>query len=161
MRTNAYGPISLRTGQHVWVTDTQGRETEGALVVAAGDRLEVVTGTGRITFARPDISRLAISDSLANGTRIGAIVGGAGMAGLLSFVAAVLCEEDCTGMVPAFLIGAGTGVGVGAVSGALIDSLRDRPRIVFGTRAASSTRAVTIAPLLTREARGARLHITW
>lgn len=159
-RTTAYGPTTLRTGQHVWVTDTQGRETEGALAIVDGDRLEVVTGTGRITFTRPDISRLAIADSLVNGTSIGAIVGGAGMAGLLSFIAAVLCEEDCTGMVPAFLIGGATGVGVGAVSGALLDSLRDRPRVVYGSPAPSA-RAVTVAPYLTRDARGARLRITW
>lgn len=61
-------------------------------------------------------------DSLANGTRTGALVGAAVMTGFVAFLAHSLCEGDCENLGAAVALGAGYGAGAGALSGAMIDS---------------------------------------
>ena len=64
-------------------------------------------------------------DSLANGTRIGAIIGAAAMTGFVAFLANALCEGDCENLGAAVFVGAGYGAGAGALTGAMIDSFRE------------------------------------
>ncbi|MCC7043812.1 MAG: hypothetical protein IT183_08115 [Acidobacteria bacterium] len=64
-------------------------------------------------------------DSLANGTRIGAIIGAAAMAGFVGVLSDALCEGDCDDIAGPVALGAGYGAGVGALIGALIDSFRE------------------------------------
>lgn len=64
-------------------------------------------------------------DSLANGTRIGAIAGAAALAGFVGFLSQALCEGECDNLGPALAIGAAYGAGAGALTGAIIDSFRE------------------------------------
>ena len=157
-RSSAYGQLELRTGQHAWITDASGNEVEGAIGAIDDDRVEIVTGSGRVSFPRADITRLAIPDSLANGVRWGAIVGGSTAAGFTVFLVSVFCDDDCDDAAPAILAGAGYGAGVGALTGALVDSLWERQRVVASNVPA---RHVRIVPLLARDAQGARVHVAW
>jgi hypothetical protein len=61
-------------------------------------------------------------DSLVNGTRLGAIIGAAAMAGFVGVLSDLLCEGECDNIAGPVAIGAGYGAGAGALTGALIDS---------------------------------------
>jgi hypothetical protein len=133
--STAYGSTPLRTGQRLWVTSQDGQETSGKISAIDANRIEVATSGGRVSLARSDIRQIAVADGLANGTLIGASIGAASFGAFVSWLNVALCESDsCNSVAPA-LVGGAYGAAIGGVAGALIDSLIDGRKIVFGSGA--------------------------
>jgi hypothetical protein len=156
--STAYGQTPLRIGQKLWITGGTGDETSGKISAIDNSRIELDTTKGRVAFARADIRQIALPDSLVNGTGIGAGIGAAALGGFVSWLNVALCESDdgCQSLAPA-LLGGAYGAAIGGVAGALVDSLIDGRRIVFG----SKTVRVAIAPSLARHQAGGRVALTW
>lgn len=62
-------------------------------------------------------------DSLKNGALIGAVIGGVALGGFVSWLCNMLQEPSDPSCVPASLLYAGVGAGLGAAGGAGIDAL--------------------------------------
>jgi hypothetical protein len=156
--SSAYGTMPLRVGQQLWVTDVSGQEIQGVISAIDDSRIEVSSNAGRQSFARGEIRRIAVPDSLVNGTVVGAAAGGASLGAFVALIADALCDSsECDNLGPT-LAGVAYGAGFGAVVGALIDSFRDRPRTVFEARSAAR---LNVAPTLGRHRAGARVGLSW
>lgn len=154
------GSASLRTGQAAWITGADGIERQGAVRITDDNHVEIVTGNGRVSYARDEIQRVRVRDSVLNGARRGAILGASGLTGFIVYLAAVLCGgEDCEGMPQALVLGAGYGAAFGAVGGALLDSLFERPVTIFDRSNAGST--VTLRPVVEARRAGVRAVLEW
>ena len=110
---------SIRPGMTIWVTDTGGREEMGRVVELPGDVL--ITTDGERTQRRRTIDIVRVrarhSDSLLNGALIGA--GAAVASGLLLCNATEPwenCRDDVGPMIRIGALGAGSGIGVDALS---------------------------------------------
>jgi hypothetical protein len=75
-------------------------------------------------FAPLQARRGGTPDSLRNGTTIGAVIGAAALGSFVAFLGNLLCEGECDSSGP-IAVGAVYGAGAGALTGALIDSIRD------------------------------------
>ena len=146
--------VLVKAGDRLTITDPAGEVTTGRLVRLAGTSLEIdVDGTAR-TLAQDRVTtiRMRHADSLANGAKIGFVVG-AGFGALAGV--AVASELEAKGAVAGFLLiyGAmGAGIGVG------IDGLNSSDRVIY-SRPGSQTARLAVAPLVGGGRRGVRLTL--
>jgi hypothetical protein len=154
-------------GDTVRLVDANGHEIRGMIYRVTDSLLEVdVIKTGMASWHESDIReiRRRINDPLTNGARNGLIVGG-----LLGLVAGrTLRNTNVKGILPLSIAVYG---GLGACAGAAIDAMVTRDELIYArapstsgssTFASSSTltspslssSAVTVSPLVTRDAKG-------
>ena len=151
---------TLDEGERAWVT-SGGREVSGEVVRRSSTHLALRTPQGVESFGLDEIEAIDITDPVRNGTVLGAKIGAAAGLGQSIFVSLLLCAmEECTpGQVIAFnATFVGMSAGVGAATGALIDSLRERRSPLYRRR---NTTNLTIAPLLGKQAVGVGAAIQW
>lgn len=159
-RSSAWGPTPLQTGRRVRIMRADGDETLGSIGQIDDGRIEVVTRTGRALFARGDVARIQLSDSVRDGVRRGALVGGAALAAIAAAGYLVSCDsdEDCSWAALATATGFGYGAGLGAIVGGMVDAAFDRPVGVF-----ERTAPVSSIPQIPVRGRGfsAIAHVRW
>jgi small nuclear ribonucleoprotein (snRNP)-like protein len=145
----ALAPL-VEIGDQVKVRTFSGRVVEGKVGDFDGESLLI--NDERLDLAGGDVVRIDVreNDSLLNGTLIGLGIG----AGWAALAWAACNDPDCGEVAPAasvFIIGVCTGVG------ALSDALRRGSTTIY-TGALSKER-ITIAPLLTRDAKGVLISL--
>jgi hypothetical protein len=143
--------VLVKTGDKIFITDSNGARTEGKIESLTGSSLRVIH-KGISRELRPsDISAIRKwrQDSLGNGAGIGL---GAGLAlGALSALAASdSCPGGCKAAVIASMGGIGAGIGIG------IDALIKHKATVFSNR---QTRKLHVEPILSRTSKGASLSL--
>ncbi|HSL22693.1 MAG TPA: hypothetical protein VK886_14260 [Vicinamibacterales bacterium] len=152
----------LDAGERAWVTTADGREADGEVVSRSAATLTLRTRTGIVSFTADDLRAIDTTDPIRNGTVLGAKIGGLGAIAPSVLITGLFCtlEDGCSVgevlWVNAFLIGMGTGVG--AATGALADSLRERRVPLYRRR--GSTR-VMLAPIVGGHRLGGGAVIRW
>lgn len=154
----------LDTGARAWVTTVDGREVDGEVTGRSAATLTLRTLTGTELLSADDVRAIDTTDSIRNGIKVGTIIGS--LAGILPAIgaAALVCldqpRDECGNgerlSVGAVLIG--MGAGIGAATGALADSLRER-RVPLYRRSASTS--VMLAPIADGHRLGGRAVIRW
>jgi hypothetical protein len=149
----------VRSNRIVWVTVQDGREYKGQVVSRSPDALTLRHPGGATTIATSDISVIETPDSLVNGVWIGAVAGGAVGAAVGGGIGDFACEGSggCV-FFGAVLVG-GIGGGIGALAGAVVDSIRDGRQTLFERRVGPRA-SVTLAPVIGRN-RGIAGVVRW
>lgn len=150
----------VRSGQHVWITVSDGQEYAGEVVSRAPGAVTLRHRHGATSIATTDIVRIDAPDRLLNGIMIGMGAGGAAGAVLGGILGDFVCESSngCV-TIGALLVG-GMGAGMGGLIGAMVDGVRDNRRPVYD-RSTTPRTQVTLAPILSREQRGLSAMIRW
>lgn len=152
------GDYRLRTGQRVWVTEDDGRTIDGHVGDISASSIEIIRPSGRAVVDMARVRRMTVPDSLRNGVRNGALIGGLGLGAYSVIVATAICEcHDETAVLVAATL-AGFGTGGGALIGAIVDSFRVGQRTILERPAAAT---ITIAPILTPTRRAAAVAVRW
>jgi hypothetical protein len=152
----------LDAGERAWVTTADGREVDGEVVGRTAATLTLRTPTATVSFTADDVRAIDTTDPIRNGTVLGAKIGGLGAIAPAVLVTGLLCvlEDGCSASevlgVNGLLIG--MGLGIGAATGALADSLRER-RVPLYRRGDSSR--VMLTPVVGRHRLGGRAVIRW
>lgn len=158
----------VRPGQTIWVTMSDGRELRGRVVSVSVSTLEMTGPGGGLTVTISDVGTIEIRDSLKNGARYGAIVGGASLGvfvGLLS--EALKCERDCGANYSATrqtIAGVSWGIGVGAGAGGLVGLLVDhlvKGRQVVYAAAPPTSVSWTILPVIAEKGLSGHATVRW
>lgn len=151
----------LSDGDHAWVTAHDDRMTGGEVVGRSETRLELRTPQGIASFAPEDVRAIDTTDPIRNGTILGAKIGGLGALVPSTLATYLVClEEDCgvseiLGLNALFV---GLGAGVGAATGAIVDSLRDG-RVPLYRR--DGVTGVTVGPFVNRNGAGVGAAFRW
>ena len=151
----------LDPGERAWVTFGDGREIDGEVVDRSDARLTLRTRTGTTSVSVGDVRAIDTTDPIRNGTVIGAAIGAAGMAVPSVLATMLVCMEENCGpadvlWINGLLIGMGTGIG--AATGALVDSLRVRRVPLYRRGGAPS---VSVAPIIGKDRLGGGGVIRW
>ena len=147
----------LKVGDTIWVTDAQGRETEGKIGILSPDAL-TLGADGSKTFAARDVSaiRERRPDSLKNGALIGLGVGGG--------LALVAClglaegsgESGWCAIALGFYGGVGAGIGVG------IDALiPGKKQAVYRAPGSLPSASLSFAPVITPRHKGVAVSFSF
>lgn len=154
--TQAGVPRSRTAGHVVWVTMFDGRELKGRLTASGSGTLDLSQADGVTTIALAEIRQIESTDSLSDGARRGALVGGLGL-GILAYRAFLNSSESDGAPVAGIMLG-GIGAGLGALGGAMVDSFVEGRQVVYRAPARPT---LTIAPLVSRQANGVIAHLAW
>lgn len=142
-------------GREVWITMSGGSRLKARLGPVAPTGLAVSTPDGQTrTIGFADISKIEKSTHrLRNHMIAGAIIG-TGL-GLIVFA---VCDGDapCAGAIATY---GGIGVGIGAMNGAIRNSLNRDDDLIYLAGARTTTVAVT--PIVSRERQGVSFSVTW
>jgi hypothetical protein len=148
--------VLVKPGDTLTVVDRAGQRVRGDVVSLSNSALDLaVSGTTR-QFLSTEVDTIEKRgpDSLKNGALIGlAIGGGIGAAGMIALAATA---EDHPGAFVAMgvLIYGGIGAGIGTGFDALVEGNR-----VIYARSSSARSGLTVAPILTRTRKGARVSL--
>lgn len=152
------GRYRLRTGQQVWITQDDGTTIDGHVGDISSSSIEIIRTSGRVAVETNRVNRIAIPDSIRNGARNGAWIGGLGLGVYTAILATSICEcHDGTAVVLPMMFG-GLGTASGAVIGAIVDSFRVGQRTIL-ERPATAT--IAIAPILTPTRKAAAVAVRW
>lgn len=148
--------VLVKPGDTLTVVDDAGQRVRGKVVSLSNSVLNLtVSGTPR-QFLGPDVNSIAKrgADSLKNGALIGlAVGGGIGAAAIAAYAAT---SDGSVGplMAVGFLMYGGIGAGIGTGFDALIEG----DRTIYA-RSRSARATFTIAPIVSRERKGARVSL--
>jgi hypothetical protein len=158
-QSGVVGTRRVRTGQHVWVTQSDGLVVEGAIGDLTPSAMEIVRRDGRTSVEMLRVRKVEIPDSLGDGIARGTLIGTVGFGVYGALIASALCECDDLGTAAGLtIVFAGMGAGGGALIGALSDSLHVGRRVILDR---STGAAVSVAPLFGRNRTGAVAAIRW
>ena len=140
--------LSLKNGQTIVVTDTNGQRTKGKVRdVSTSPPSLAIVGPTPLTFPAGSIAEVRITDSLLNGALIGAGIG----TGLAVWDYLIDPSEPGDGAVFAVAIDLGTAIGAG------LDALVDGRRVLY--RSGHQKRSLRIAPIHARNRRGGQVAV--
>ncbi len=157
-------PRLLRPGDPVVVTDAAGRKTKGRVREAQASSLvlelpaTIDRGRRIRTFLEPDVTTVARTDSVINGTLIGLAAGAAAAwAFLRGNCGAPGYDPECSAI--AGPVGLLIFLPAGSVAGALVD--RAIGNQVLYRASPASPSGVTVVPWLGQGAKGARISLRY
>ncbi|MCC7010047.1 MAG: hypothetical protein IT184_14665 [Acidobacteria bacterium] len=152
----------LAEGDRAWVTNGQGREIAGEVVLRSASRLTLHTAGGLMSFAPDEIDAIDTTDSIRNGIARGVKIGALGALAPSVLVTYLACafEEECgAGEVLAVnALFVGIGAGIGSAIGALADSLRDHRAPLYRRTLGTG---ITVTPLLRKQGAGVAAVVRW
>ena len=152
----------LKVGDTVWVTDAQGREIAGRVRDLSPTSLLLDAGGTPQDFeaARVGTIRPQPKDPLRNGALWGALAGA--VTGALSCLVNPQCGGDDEIAAAVTLGLAGVGAAAGAAIGAGVDAAVKGPKlIVYAAPAARGGSRLSLAPMITRRAKGVAVSFTF
>jgi hypothetical protein len=151
----------LSEGDRAWVTTDDGREVVGEVVLRSATRLAIRT-EGRVTSFGPDeVRAIDTTDPVRNGVVLGSKIGGLSALAPSVLVTYLICALEECGVQEVLAVNAaffGMGAGIGAITGALADSLREGRAPLYRRGGAND---VVIAPLLRKQGFGVGAVIGW
>jgi hypothetical protein len=148
--------LLVKPGDEVTIIDTAGHELRGRITALTEDTITLGKGAAARRLQEHEVVLIQQrrTDSLVNGTLIGAAVGGGlGLLMEASCGPRSACAEAPDGQM---LLG---GLVWGTAVGLLIDIFIKTPRAVF--QAGASRVGVGVTPLATRHRIGAHVTLTW
>jgi hypothetical protein len=152
----------VRVGQTVYLTTTDGLETEGRVVSkAAASAVELLVGRQPRTFRADEIRRIETRDGLRNGAITGGVIGATAMAAFVAWAIEITDEgqgvsgDDIFAAVRLTALAAGAG----ALVGAGIDRAIDGRQTIYEAPRVSGT--VTVRPLWSPTRAGAIVTVVW
>lgn len=158
-QSEVVGTRRVRTGQHVWVTQSDGVVVEGAIGDLTPSSMEIVRRDGRTSVEIVRVRKVEIPDSLRDGSVRGTLIGAAGFGVYGALIASAICEcDDLETAAGLTILFAGMGAGGGALIGALSDSLHVGRRVILDR---STGATISVAPLFGHNRRGAIAAIRW
>ena len=154
IRANSFEQIRMiaRLGDTVAVTDRSGRKVKGKLADLSDSSLAILSGTIRREFKETDVMTLSQrqNGSPGTGAKWGLAIGGG--IGLLG-IATGGCEYECGYLALGAAFYAGVGAGIGAGIGALTHS----DHVIYSRPGSATAAHLTLAPVVSRERKGAAL----
>jgi hypothetical protein len=159
MPVSSFPQLPLQIGDHLFVTDTSGRQHEGTLSELSASSIKLVT-PGRISeLTASEVSAIArlSPDSKKNGALIGLGVGVAVGAAVGAFAA----EENNTNSASGAVVGGLAYGGLGALIGVGIDALSPGKKSVIYTARAPGAARLSLRPILLPTRRGIVAHISF
>jgi hypothetical protein len=148
----------LHIGDTIRVADSEGNTTQGKFDGLTDSSLQLKVDGRTQEFVGTSLREIQLQyrDPISNGLLVGAIVGvAAGAVVGLSGVAPEGCESSQCSLEATALWGA-IGGGIGAGSGALVDSMRKGYLRIFSASETSDNRW-GISPILSRKTKGMRI----
>lgn len=156
------GPLeATRLGQRVWATTREGRIVSGDVAGRSAASLTILADGTRTDVAISDIQRLETSDGILDGAAIGTLSGGIPGAVFGGLLGAALCETDDNCALEAGLLIGALGAGLGALAGAIVDSLHVGRRTLYERPGAPAPASLVVVPIVTRRGAGAGGVIRW
>jgi hypothetical protein len=155
--------VLVQKGDQVSVTTGDGKVTKGSIEAVSASSLRLVRNRLSIEMAQMDVLEITKKDPIANGVKMGALVG-AGVGGGLGVLGALfLCgNTDCAlEAVGGVALSIGLSAGIGAGVGALVDAVSNRNPVVYRARPGTSTGRIRITPLLSADRKGVRLSLSF
>jgi hypothetical protein len=154
---------SVRGGQRVWVTTTDGVQITGAVISASLSSLTIARGSGRETIPVASLARIDVAESSTAARNRWMVVGGLGGLGLGVAVTVSWVASNGGEGADAFGIWGPGLATLGIVAGGLIGAEIDRRRAVRHTiyDVGRPAAALTLTPLVTRRAHGLSATIRW
>jgi hypothetical protein len=147
----------LRPGDMVFVTDDSGAETRGSVTGVQASALRLAVAGIEREWAASDVREVRRrGDSLKNGTIAGAIVGGV-LGGIGGWAVGSIFVSEGASFARPFLTLVALGAGGGAGIGAGVDALIPGRTLVYR----QANRAITVAPILSSNAKGAGVAFTF
>jgi hypothetical protein len=150
--------LLVKPGDRIFVTDSNGKVTEGKVEGLSRSLLSLKTKVSTTNWAETDVTQIRQwrHDSLKNGALIGAGVG----FGLSLFSAIVWCHEwgDCGGETVgavAFYTGIGAGIGVG------VDALIPAKQTIYAGAARTALRNLRVKPVVGNSRKGVALTFSF
>jgi hypothetical protein len=149
----------VHIGDTVRIVDSAGQKTQGKFESISESSLRIrVEGSVR-EFREPAIREVQreFRDPIGNGAFKGALIGGgAGLAAGVVIATGEACESGACAMQAVALAGA-MGAGIGAASGALVDSLKHSYATIF--TGPTLNRGWSVSPILSRDSKGVRVTV--
>jgi len=144
----------VETGDVIYVMDREGRETKGPLMALSDTSLTIGLLGDRYDVPIERVARVdRAGDSVWNGFAIGAAVGG--VMGLLAQQGCRLMSDGCAG----YYVAAGV-LTYGGI-GAIIDLAHTGRTRIYAAPLEGGNKTLAIAPILSRERKGAALANRW
>jgi hypothetical protein len=153
----------LDPGRRAWVTTIDGSEVDGEVVDRSAAALTLRTRSGTVSLGPGEVRAIDTTDRIRNGTVLGAKIGGLGAIApsvLITFLVCALDDRGCSAGDVLWINGLfiGMGTGIGAATGALADSLRERRVTVYRS---AGPAGVSVAPIVGGHRLGGRAVIRW
>jgi hypothetical protein len=155
--------VLVQKGDQVSVTTGDGKVTKGSVEDVTVSSLRLLRNRMPIEMAEMDVKQITKKDPIANGVKMGALVG-AGVGGGFAVLGALLscgdadCAPEAVG-IAALSIGFSAGIGAGI--GALFDAVSNRNPVVYRARPRGSTTRIHITPLLSGDLKVVRLSLSF
>ena len=159
----------ISSGKRVTIETREGKSIKGTVFTVSPTTMELVAGGRKRSIAAGDIStiRIRYRDPLADGAKHGAIAGAIAGAVFGAVVGVTTCGDHdaflnfCSGGGFLVIMGGSSlyGLGIGAATGLLGDSLLSSSRMVY--RAPSTSAKFVVSPLGVRSGAGARVTFAW
>jgi hypothetical protein len=168
LRPQSAGPtLRVRTGQTIWVRTFDGGEVSGRVLSLSTSSLKMTAPGGEWSVSLSDVQTIETQDSLKNGARNGAIVGGISLALYLGLLSQSLrCESQCGAnyspvreTTAAIAFGIGVGGGVGALAGLWVDHLVKGRQVVYA--APTKSTSWEIWPAIVEKKMNVRVTMRW
>jgi hypothetical protein len=143
-------------GREVWITAAGGPRFKARVGTVGADGLTVNPANGQPRTIRfPEISKVEkVTHRLRNHTLTGLVIGsGLGLVGLFA------CDDDAACAAEAFLFYGGIGAGIGALNGAIRNSLNRDDDLIYQAAARTTTFAVT--PIVSPTRKGVAFSMGW
>jgi hypothetical protein len=155
--------VLVQKGDQVSVTTGDGKVTKGSIEAVSESSLRLLRNRVPIEMAQMDVLEIKKKDPIANGVKMGALVG-AGIGGGLGVLGALFScgDADCAPeAVAGVALSIGISAGIGAGIGTLVDAVSNRNPIVYRPRPRNPTTRIRITPLLSAERKGVRLSLSF
>ena len=155
--------VLVQKGDQVSVTTGDGKVTKGSIEAVSPSSLRLLQNRVPIEMAQMDVLEIKKKDPIANGVKMGALVG-AGVGGGLGVLGALFScgDADCAPeAVAAVALSIGFSAGIGAGIGALVDAVSNRNPVVYRAQPRTSTGRIRITPLLSADRKGVRLSLSF
>ena len=147
----------VKPGKEIWVTTDTGALVHGEIAAFSNNTLTVRQHHRDVTIGLEDVRLVEGRDSLKNGFFIGAGSGAIAGGLLFGWAASVFCESEPCDDVEGFAIvlGAASGVAIGGLLGAMVDSL------IPGRQALYERTGIRLRPVVSPETKRVDVTFNW
>lgn len=149
----------LKADETIVVTDESGRQTKGRLAEISATSLTVLAPE-RLIFAERAVAQIRRTDSIWNGTLLGAAAGGAVYLGGLMFCEANKLDCGAAGGAEVWMPGSPMTAWLAPAAGAILGALVDRAKgnaVIYVTP--SRRPALSVSPWLGRQGSGVSVFL--
>jgi hypothetical protein len=154
--------ILVEEGDQVAVTRFDGTVAKGKIESVSASSVRLLQERKPLDVPESEVLAIRKKDSIRNGTKSGAVIGGGVGAGLGTLGAIAICSDfKCTpAAIAAVAATAGIGAGIGALVGVTLDSVFNRNPVVYRAAGSPSAR-IRVMPLLSKRQQGVQFSLSF